>query len=78
MQYKSVRLPADFMDELKKSADNEYRSMSQQLMYWANLGKDVARSYFVEDDDDKALGDLAIKRYNEEKHLAITVSLDDL
>lgn len=77
MQYKSVRLPADFVDEIKKSANDEYRSISQQLMYWANLGKEITRSYLV-DDDDEALGDLAIRRYNVEKHLAIKVNIDDL
>ncbi len=77
MQYKSVRLPADFVDEIKKSANDEYRSISQQLMYWANLGKEITKSYFV-DDDDEVLGDLAIRRYNAEKHLAVKVNIDDL
>lgn len=77
MHYKSVRLPADFVDEIRKSADNEYRSISQQLMYWANLGKEITKSYFV-DDDDEYLGDLAVERYNKEKHLAVKVNIDDL
>jgi hypothetical protein len=77
MQYKSVRLPADFVDEIKKSANDEYRSISQQLMYWANLGKEITRSYFV-DDDDEALGNLALRRYNAERNLAVKVNIDDL
>jgi hypothetical protein len=33
--------------------------------------------HFV-DDDDEDLGKIAMKRYQEEKHLAVNVSLDDL
>lgn len=77
MIYKTVKLPADFMDEVKQSATEEYRSVAQQLLYWANLGKSVAQSYFA-DEDDVELGQLALKRYKEEKHLAIKVNLDDL
>jgi hypothetical protein len=46
-------------------------------MYWANLGKEATRSYFV-DDDDESLGDLALRRYNAERHLAVKVNIDDL
>lgn len=77
MNYRSVKLPADFIHEVELSAEKEYRSISQQLLYWATLGKEVAKSYLVEDDD-ISLGNLAVKRYNEEKHLAVTVNLDDL
>jgi len=77
MLYKTVKLPANFMDEVKQSATEEYRSVAQQLLYWANLGKNMAQSYFA-DDDDLELGQLALKRYKEEKHLALTVKLDEL
>lgn len=77
MGYKSVRLPADFVDDIKESANNEYRSISQQLMYWANLGKKITKLSFVYDDDEY-LGDLAIMVYNAEKHLAVKVNIDEL
>lgn len=77
MIYKTVKLPADFVEEIKQSATEEFRSVSQQLLYWATLGKNIAHSYFV-DEDDAELGQLALKRYKEEKHLAIKVNLDDL
>lgn len=78
MIYKTVKLPADFMDEVKQSATEEYRSVAQQLLYWANLGKSVAAQSYFADEDDAELGQLALKRYKEEKHLAIKVNLDDL
>lgn len=77
MSYKTVKLPTEFLEEVKKSATEEFRSVSQQLLYWATLGKKVAQSYF-EDEDDLELGQLALKRYNAEKHLAVKVNLDDL
>lgn len=77
MLYKTVKLPADFVDEVKQSATEEFRSVSQQLLYWATLGKNVAQSDFA-DEDDVELGELALKRYQEEKHLAVKFSLDDL
>jgi hypothetical protein len=77
MLYKTVKLPADFLEEVKKSAGEEYRSVSQQLLYWANIGKQVAKSYF-EEDDDTELGQIAIKRYQTEKHLAVKVDINDL
>lgn len=77
MEYKTVKLPAHFVDEVKQSADEEFRSISQQLLYWATLGKKLAHSYFV-DDDDESLGKLALQRYQDEKHLAVKVNLDDL
>ncbi len=77
MIYKTVKLPADFVDEIKQSATEEFRSVSQQLLYWATLGKKATQSYFI-DEDDAELGQLALRRYQEEKHLAIKVSLDDL
>lgn len=77
MNYKTVKLPADFLDEVKSSAIEEFRSVSQQLLYWATLGRSVAQSYFT-DEDDSELGQLALKRYQEEKHLSVTVSLNDL
>ena len=77
VNYKTVKLPAEFLEEVKQSATEEFRSVSQQLLYWATLGKKVAQSYF-EDEDDSELGELAIKRYQTEKHLAVKVSLDDL
>ena len=76
MNYKTVKLPADFIDEVKNSATEEFRSVSQQLLYWATLGRNVAQSYFT-DEDDSELGQLALKRYQEEKHLAVKVSLND-
>jgi len=77
MIYKTVKLPAEFLEEVKQSATEEFRSVSQQLLYWATLGKKVAQSYF-EDEDDAELGQLALKRYQTEKHLAIKVNLDEL
>lgn len=77
MNYKTVKLPADFIDEVKSSATEEFRSVSQQLLYWATLGRNVAQSYFT-DEDDSELGQLALKRYQEEKHLAVKVNLNDL
>lgn len=77
MNYRSVKLPAEFIHEVELSAEKEYRSISQQLLYWATLGKEVAKSYLI-DEDDISLGNLAVRRYNEEKHLAVTVNLDDL
>lgn len=77
MTYKTVKLPAEFLEEVKQSATEEFRSVSQQLLYWATLGKKVAKSYF-EDEDDLELGQLALKRYQKEKHLAVKVDLDDL
>lgn len=77
MNYKTVKLPAEFLEEVKQSATEEFRSVSQQLLYWATLGKKVAQSYF-EDEDDSELGELALKRYQAEKHLAVKVNLDDL
>lgn len=77
MNYKTVKLPAEFLEEVKQSATEEFRSVSQQLLYWATLGKKVAQSYF-EDEDDSELGEIALKRYQAEKHLAVKVNLDDL
>ena len=77
VNYKTVKLPAEFLEEVKQSATEEFRSVSQQLLYWATLGTKVAQSDF-EDEDDAELGELAIKRYQTEKHLAVKVSLDDL
>jgi hypothetical protein len=74
VNYKTVKLPAEFLEEVKQSATEEFRSVSQQLLYWATLGKKVAQSYF-EDEDDSELGELAIKRYQTEKHLAVKVKL---
>lgn len=70
-----MKLPAEFLEEVKQSATEEFRSVSQQLLYWATLGKKVAQSYF---EDDAELGQLALKRYQTEKHLAIKVNLDEL
>lgn len=78
MTYKTVKLPAEFVEEVKQSATEEFRSVSQQLLYWATLGKKVAQSYYFADDDDAELAQLAYKRYQEEKHLAVKVNLDDL
>ena len=77
MIYKTVKLPADFLDEVKHSAVEEFRSVSQQLLYWATIGKNIAHSYF-KDKDDTELGKAALKRYKEEKHLATKVDLNDL
>ena len=43
MHYRSVKLPADFIHEVELSAEREYRSISQQLLYWATLGKEIAK-----------------------------------
>ena len=75
MIYKTVKLPSDFVEEVKLYADKEYRSISQQLLYWAELGKEIANSYI---DEDKILGALAIERYNEERGSAVRVKLSDL
>lgn len=77
MQYRTVKLPADFVKEVEHFAEAEYRSISQQLLYWAKLGKEVSKSYFT-DEYDEEVGKLAVDRYNEENHLAIKVDLDEL
>lgn len=80
MQYRSVKLPSDFIAEVKKSADKEYRSIAQQLLYWANLGKQIASNNksYVNHDEDIALGKLALERYNQEKQHAFTVDINEL
>jgi len=77
MIYKTVKIPADFLEEVKQSANEEFRSVSQQLLYWATLGRKVAENQYA-DDDDIELGKLAIQRYNKEKELAIKVDINDL
>ncbi|MDR2007637.1 MAG: hypothetical protein LBQ34_01525 [Alphaproteobacteria bacterium] len=42
MNYKSVRLPADFVEEIKEQADREFRTVPQQIQYWTELGRKKA------------------------------------
>lgn len=37
--YKSIRMPEEFVKEVKEVADKEYRTVPQQIMYWAELGR---------------------------------------
>ena len=40
MNYKTVKLPAEFLEEVKQSATEEFRSVSQQLLYCNHLGQE--------------------------------------
>lgn len=39
MSFVSIRLPEEFISETKQSASKDYRTIPQQIMYWAELGK---------------------------------------
>ncbi|MDR0484010.1 MAG: hypothetical protein LBH40_01850 [Alphaproteobacteria bacterium] len=39
MNYKSVRLPAEFVEDVKEQADKDFRTVPQQIQYWTELGK---------------------------------------
>ena len=41
MSFKSVRFPDEFVGGVKTFADKDFRSIPQQIMYWAELGKHV-------------------------------------
>ena len=73
----TVKLPTDFLDEIKTAAKIEYRSASQQLLYWAKLGQQVAMSY-LSGDDDEELGKHVLSIYEREKHLITKVNINDL
>lgn len=40
MNYVSIRLPEDFIADTKEFANKDYRTIPQQIMYWAELGKE--------------------------------------
>lgn len=39
MGFVSIRLPEEFISETKDFAEKDYRTTPQQIMYWAELGK---------------------------------------
>ena len=39
MQYRSIKLPTGFLDEVECFANIECRSIAQQIMFWTKLGK---------------------------------------
>lgn len=39
MSFVSIRLPEEFISEIKDFAEKDYRTVPQQIMYWASLGK---------------------------------------
>ena len=39
MGFVSIRLPEEFISETKDFAEKDYRTVPQQIMYWAELGK---------------------------------------
>jgi predicted transcriptional regulator len=39
MNYKSIRLPEEFVEEVKTWADQDFRTVPQQIQYWAEIGK---------------------------------------
>lgn len=39
MSYVSIRLPEEFINDAKDFAEKDYRTIPQQIMYWASLGK---------------------------------------
>jgi hypothetical protein len=39
MSFISIRLPEQFIADTKEFANKDYRTIPQQIMYWAELGK---------------------------------------
>lgn len=39
MSFISIRLPEEFIGEAKQFAEKDYRTIPQQIMYWAEIGK---------------------------------------
>ena len=39
MGFVSIRLPEEFISDVKEFALKDYRTLPQQIMYWAELGK---------------------------------------
>ncbi len=39
MSFVSIRLPEEFVTDTKEFATKDYRTIPQQIMYWAELGK---------------------------------------
>jgi hypothetical protein len=39
MSFVSIRLPEEFINEAKIFAEKDYRTIPQQIMYWAEVGK---------------------------------------
>ncbi len=74
MNYRSIKIPSDFAAELEIIAKEQCRSLSQQLVYWAKLGRKLSSKQNFE----SFLADIATERYEKEKNLAITVDLNDL
>jgi predicted transcriptional regulator len=49
MAYKSIKLPEEFLQEVKFYADKEYRPLPQQIQHWVELGRQKeVRSWQVE------------------------------
>ena len=41
MHFKSIRFPDEFVEVAKEFADKDFRSIPQQIMYWAEVGKQI-------------------------------------
>ena len=41
MHLRSIRLPDEFIDQVKQFAEKDFRTIPQQIMYWADLGKQI-------------------------------------
>ena len=41
MSFKSIRFPNEFVDNTRDFADKDFRTIPQQIMYWAEIGKNV-------------------------------------
>ncbi len=39
MNFKSIRLPDEFIEDTKCFAEKDFRTIPQQIMYWAELGR---------------------------------------
>jgi len=55
MSYKSIRMPEEFIKEVKEVADKEYRTIPQQIMYWAELSKQAELRKWQLDEMQKGL-----------------------
>jgi hypothetical protein len=43
-QFASVKLTAEFVDEVRKEIDVSHRSLASQVEYWAKLGRAIEKS----------------------------------
>ena len=39
MSFKSIRFPEEFVEDVKLWAEKDFRTVPQQIQYWAELGK---------------------------------------